>query len=60
MRRYEAKRAVFIGGTSGMGRAIAKMHLDTTNAAEASRCLSNLGDHVGQRADDVLTTRIGR
>jgi len=28
MKRYEAKRAVIIGGTSGMGLATAKMLLD--------------------------------
>jgi len=32
MQQYEAKRAVIIGGTSGMGLATAKMLLDGVRA----------------------------
>ena len=32
MERYEAKRAVIIGGTSGMGLATAKMLMDGARA----------------------------
>jgi NAD(P)-dependent dehydrogenase (short-subunit alcohol dehydrogenase family) len=33
MERYEAKRGVIIGGTSGMGLATAKMLLDGVRAS---------------------------
>lgn len=57
MERYEAKRAVIIGGTSGMGLATAKMLLD--GGGFTRRCIAGFAQLRTKAIYRQLQTRLG-